>query len=144
MKALYPIIEQVIIDQLLNSKPPVSASMKTAGIFLAICLFLFFAGLIALSYGLFFYLAAQMPDFQAALITGGIFLLLSIALGLSFYVFQMLKRRKKQQKRQEIEELMMVASETIKHDLAETTRNHPETTLLVTALSGFIAGKTLS
>lgn len=144
MKALIPIAEKLILDQVLSSKPPVSARMKATGLFLGLCLFFFFAGLIALSYGLFLYLALHMPQFEAAFITGGALLFLALLTALSFYVYQAFKRKKKEAKRQETEELVGVIIETIRSDLAQTTRENPETTLLLTALSGFIAGKTLS
>lgn len=144
MKAALPLIEQLIMDRLLSSKPPVSANMKMTGIFFSICLFFFFAGLTALSYGLFLHLATQVPAFEAAFITGGVLIGLTVITALSFYAYQSVKKRQKERKSQEIDELMSSAIETLRKDLADTTRDHPETTLLITALSGFIAGKTLS
>jgi len=144
MKTILPIIQQLLIDQVLSNKAPVSAGMKVTGIFTAICLFFFFAGLIALSYGLFYYFKTLMPVFEAAFITGGGLLLLSLLTMLLLYGYRIHKRKKNECKRQETQKMMNIALEALRDDLAETTRDHPETTLLVTALSGFVAGKALS
>jgi hypothetical protein len=142
MKALLPLLEQVIINSVLNKKAPFMrksklgiALMVMSGLFL--CAALVFA--IISGYG---WLLTQYPQPIAALIVAGIILAVSVIAGASGYLV-LKKKPKPVEQDKDILELVFDLAEEYSDEIIEPVQENPKTALILASVAGFIAGETM-
>ncbi len=143
MNALFPIVEQLVINGLLSKKAPLMRKSKF-GLGLAILSgLLFLITIIFALIGAYGWLLQEFSQPVAALLVCAGVLALSVIAGLSGYALLTKKPAVPADHSEDITTLIAEMTAFLGEELAEPIQENPKTALLLAGLAGYVAGDRL-
>ncbi|MBL8639979.1 MAG: hypothetical protein JNK24_06450 [Alphaproteobacteria bacterium] len=141
MSALISAIEVAVIDRLLNNKPPSTTGLKWIGALCMVSFTLMVLGMIFIIYAGHIWLSNQYSAEVAALVTGGLCIVLALLVLLGVYSFVRYKRNRVRKYKEDVTELVSSGAELLGEYVKAPLLNNPKSTLLLAAIIGFIAAR---
>lgn len=135
---LLPIIEGLLLNQVMNSGMLVSRRSKAGGALLVLSGLFFLVALIFGVIAAYQWLLAHYPADMAALLAGTF--VLAVSASLAAIGLTILNRRQSRFKemKEELTHHVSAVYDAVAEELDDPIRNHPKTTIALAALAGYI------
>lgn len=141
MSALISAIEVAVIDRLLNNKPPSTTGLKWIGALCIVSFTLMILGMVFIIYAGHIWLSNQYSPEVAAMVTGGLCIVLALLVLLGIYGYVSYKRNRVRKYKDDVTELVTSGAALLGEYIKAPFFHNPKSTLLVAAIAGFIAAK---
>lgn len=140
MRALMLIAEQFLVNRVLSNGAPLTGKSKAGFGLMAISGLFLIIGVLFILYAAFLWLNMNYPREIAAMMMGGILMILSlIVAGISYGILRYKQRKIRQFKQETVETVEQVLNH-INHELSAPVQQNPKMAVLIATAVGFLAG----